>query len=880
MAKQPSLLTTASMLRGNFDFSKAKSLTKITDTLRDSASASLFSGTERKSLIRNVMPSGRPPQEGLTPTSLKSYISSVADSISRSSLDNQRILDMAPEVNQAAELVIPSIISPSDMRQNALSITCDAVHSGLPQAAIDSITSVISRHFKENLAFDDKLPDMIREALYISGAKVLAVIPTSSLDQAFNDPDALVAMSNESFNDHLNTFTKEIKTGLFGKENAFSMESMTATAKTAAIEECSKEVGLGIDALMEDFVASFESLEPKKTQDGRNKDAAVGTRRESYNDDFKSLYTAITDTASLEVLDNPGALREGSVRRAHATAMVKRRLKDRYRPTAILSMGASKKPAIDAKKADHPLFMELPTESVIPLYVPGNPQTHVGYFVAIDEKGNPIKADRENQKDTARARISEDGRRSPFEQMFRAYGLDELRAATGANKTSRTMAAIYQQILDHHLKARLNDLGMTDVIPAEMNSIYHHLFSRYLEGRKVRLLYMPPELITYMCYRYNEDGTGRSKLEDIKFILALRITLLYAKTMAAVNNSIDHKTVEITLGEDALANGLGDPLRVLNDLKREFVNKSMFGFTTDPEQIAQTMAAKSVSVKANGIPGIQNLQVSSEGGTRRQRSSPDSELMDDIRNLLILGLDVPPSALNMLSENEYSRSIATVSLFFARKIAQKQSLTVSHLTDFIRCYVRYDGVIIAEIIEILKNLDAETESASDDNKDKDNTSTDAGTINEEAAVEDKDLEQRVDRIIESISAHLPPPNIAPDSAQFENFRSFIGAVTEAVDAMLNADLAAGDAEAEEALTAIRAYMKTHVFTKYMEVNGFSDCLEFPDVKDLVGPDTFNFRQMLINLYRGLKSTKEALEAADDKASGEEGGDGSGYPTSY
>jgi len=45
------------------------------------------------------------------------------------------------------------------------------------------------------------------------------------------------------------------------------------------------------------------------------------------------------------------------------------------------------------KSIGKPMLMKLPTESTIPVFIPGDPSNHIGYFVMLDGNGKPLELD-------------------------------------------------------------------------------------------------------------------------------------------------------------------------------------------------------------------------------------------------------------------------------------------------------------------------------------------------------------------------------------------------------------------------------------------------------------------------------------------------------
>lgn len=842
MAKKPNLLPVAALFRGNTDYSGLSDSQIVEqDPLRQNMGRRLYSVAERDHILQPVTPRQSDTAKLLNSTSLSSYISDVTQAIGSTAIDNDKILAMAPEVGQAAELVIPSIISPNDMRHGNIVFSVDHDQAGISPGKAEEIRMLINDHLNTELGVSDSLPEWIREALYRSGAKVLMTIPSSELDRVFQD-----------LNETTNISVEQISAGID--------KSIEGTGSVCGIAAAFNDREVDIRELrpgIEGALNTYRSDNPDSIEDSK----LSGTDASSYDSKIESIAGKVLSTEAFEVIDNPDILKSGSFKRKRKQADIRKSVSDRYKPRGLISF--DEEAAAETEQLDHPMFMELPTESCIPLYIPGSPQSHIGYFIAIDEKGQPLSIDEDSSdKESLYQDLIDSSRRSPFDELFKAYGLKELQNSLAGQSQSSAMSEIYRHVIEYHLRSRLSKSGLAEVETSSMNAIYGHMFSRYLEGRKTRLLFVPTDFITYMTYRYNRNGTGRSKLEDIKFILALRITLLIANTMAGINNAIDKKTLEVQFADNAGESGLGDPIKLLEQLRQDAIAKSTFGFSINPDQVMKSIAARSVSVKATGLPGAQSMNITSESNTGNQKPQPDSVLTDDVRNLLILALDVPPSALNSLSENEFSRTVASMNLFFARKISQKQKTTITHLNNFVRNYVRYDGLLTKRIVDILTRED---QTDNDPNmKSEIGSDTDMGTVGDKGS---KLTEQEFDDLIKSISATLPKPNIAPDNAQFEQFRTFVDTLTNAIDQVYGEDLASNDPEALEALAVVKASMKTNLLTRYMQTMGLSEGIEFPTIENSVGSDIFNVRQFLINLKKGLDETKKHLS----NGNAEEGG---------
>lgn len=818
------------MLGGNIDMAAKRAA-----VMRPSATA--VTTDERDRIINLVGRINAENRNSRGDGSLLNYLRSTTRMVADRRQENVQILQMAPEVMQAASIVIPSIMSPNDMRRGAISIvsTCD----GLSEANNREIGEALTKYFNEELRYSANLPEWMREALYRSGAKAVMMVPVSELDRQFNAASHLRG-GLEDYSDLIKLSEKS----LFD----FTNEDETA-GKALSLSKASYEtLSSGLESMIGDLVSAGHSEDDKSPKQSYHRPETAQLRHA-----LESARSGFTNAAVLGLTDNPDVLKADKLIRRKTAKKVNERLGMHYKEAGFVSLRATVKDSDES----HPLLMELPTEAVIPLHVPGDPRNHIGYFVAIDEFGNPIDSAQANAVPSL-----PDGMNQHFQELFRAYGISDFQPQVPAHYD--TMNQIYQQIVTSYLNDKLDSIGLPNLSIGSDNAVYRAMLARYLHNRRTRLLFVPKEMMTYLAFNYNDNGTGRSKLEDIKFILSLRITLLVCQMMTSVNNAIDRKKLKVTFSGDFT----GNILEHLEMVRNEAVHKATMAYSYDVNSVSRMLADRSYTVEANGIPGLDNYSVTSEQN-ERQTQPIDENAVNDIRRQLGLGLGVPPTALDAVSENEYSRSIATTNLFFSLTIMDLQDIVCAASSDFVRKYLCFSKPLQDEIRKILggkakKKAEQTEDKAIDDAISESDDS--AGTASKLA-------DEQIAEIIAGLKATLPAPTVAPDKAQFENLEAFVNSIDALINALFSDDLANGDQEMVEVLAAKRALAKSDAVREFMSTIGLMG-ISLPDLVKSSPLEMLNLRQHLIDFKAALTKQKEVHSAgggADDAGGGMGGG---------
>ena len=773
-----------------------------------------ISTTEKDKVVKRIADATRTPMQRRATDAYTKYLHPMAKKITGTRLDAQAIEILAPEVKTAREIVIPSIISPTDMRDGEIAFLST---SSMVSADINErISKILSDHFNITEKLSRKLPNWIHESLYGAGAQPIMVVPITEIDTIINDPSAVLTTTKLKATENLDTLFQSIE-----KKTLFGIADSAHIKVPLLIDE--------VKPAIESLITEYHKVNSETSGETRLYDL-----NKLWSDNNKrELYTYMQGAIEqISIVDNPDILKSDKSKKNLKTAEMTSKVANIYKTTTTITINPESK-----KSIGDPVVYELPPESVIPIFTPGTPTDHIGYFILLDEFGNPIHMAGEGP-------ITDltDNKQVTPTSLYKTFGLDNPQAfKTGSLRTeqSELMMNVYQTIVESHLKNRLKNSGLSNIYIGAPTSVYRCMFARYLALRQTKLLFVPKDLVTYICFKHNADGTGRSKIEDIKFILSLKITILVCRVMAAMNSSINRRKLTVNFTEN-----MGDPIAFFEQLKKEAIDKSVTNFTYDPNEITRTLAQKSLSISAKGIPGAENYDITSEPNEYRD-IKPDESLMEDLSNLLILGLDVPPSAFNMLGENEFSRSIATNNLFFCRRISAYQRLICEKIANHAQIYTSMSETLKAKIRNVLsekkESLATEAKKSSDLNN-----QNDSGTIDENK----NSIDVKLDDVIKNIIAVLPSPNIAPSKTEFEELDTIINSINTAIEAAFDNDAGSTD---DNPMPMIRSLIKESVVRDYMTKIGVMRDVKFPDLTDPEFLEKIHARKLqLINLSTGLK----------------------------
>lgn len=820
----------------------------------------LSTASTREELVQIAARSSR-TNDTQARTQLINYIKNKAEQISKDRIENLRLIMMNPEITQAANVIVPSILSPDDLKQNPITILTSA---GIDNTKKDAISQILTEHFDEYEHLSTSVIEWIYEYLFVSGGRPVIIIPLVALKKMMTDrKNMLNVQSTEALleqDDKCTTFSLFGITSVPTKEEAanknreiFSTESLSGVERHIA-----SELPMAVDA-------NGRPIKPKEK-----------TVREKA---IASLAKEFLATENLVIVDNPQYLGAPIVSNQDNQNKIKTQTDRLFDADGHLKKGSkntrilySEAPTMTIDEPDpsedpigNPLVITPPPESFIPLYTPGTPNERIGAILVVDEYGTPIDlSDYLDSDPSENISSSSYSVTSNISALYQAYGYsgdNDYRQGQGI------VTDVYQSIVEEHIKATLKKGGYHNIAIGSNSSIFKCMLARFFQQRKTRLVFIPGTLFTYFCNKTAPDGTGVSLLEGLKYILSLKTTLQNIRMMVAFNNALNRRKIDITFPEKYA----GNYLEHLYTAQREAAKKEMITWSNDPTQTISQLISKSYTIRGHNLPGNVNYEVTNEENLR-QTPTPDTGLADDLSKALILGLGVPPSAMG--SDADFSRAIAVSSLMFSRLVVQYQSILEPNLSNYARNYTKHSLPLRKKIMNVLNGTTGDDESKSKIPTD------DPGTITSDTG-DDEDTQTDLDEVINGIYVQLPKPSVAPDRAQFDNLSSLAQSLDDLMSKLYNPDVSAGNTELTNTINAVKAIELATILRNKAKDIGFTD-YNIPDMGEIDTDIITGTRQNLINIYASIKSQLDSLgtgvglsTSADGSSGGMDMGGGTG-----
>jgi len=784
-------------------------------------------------------------------SSILSYIEPIKESLIQNKVDNSKLYQIAPEIENAATILIPSILSPNNLsviKGLDFIINNDEIR---PSVKTD-IIKILNNHFNNNLKLYERLTKWIKSALIDDGAKAILILPPHVIKNM--KEEAVSVPATESLSDFIYNLVSKDSHDIFGKNNiSYSVESLSDISNeipnintelyNAALEELNNTIS--------EF--NLNPLEKQKLTKSLNKYKDSFVSLEGLSALFKKLKedNAFIVTSKINAIGANKTLSDRGIKKIEKEfddLLSGKKSNIEYNKITSNDISYYLQSYYESED-DYPIIEELPYESVIPICIKNNPEKHIGYFVILDEEGCPLKIDINKTKNL-------DNYGSPeVDKLYRTLkannSINNIFSSPRLNNTNfkekvkkSVVNKVINSFIDITLRKALNNISLNSIDININNDIMSVMFSRLLKKQKTFCLFVPKNILFYLAFMHNDDGTGKSKIENIKFPLSLKMTFMITKLIGLIDASINRKQIEVELDEENSINHL----EILRAIKNRLIQNRLTGFSYDPSKIIQSIAEKEVSIIPKNLPGVNNFSI-----TENEKSSsyprPDDALFEEINNMYILGLDVPPSVLNQLGENEFSRSVATYNFFFSNKIINYQNTIINFLSNLIIAYVKYSKVLKEQIANILKSSYGDN-----DEDDKDKSPNDI-----------KYSEELLYKIISDIRITLPPPKIVHDKAHYEEIDSYIDIANKIVSEIFPDDLI-GDRDYEDTYRAIKAYAKVVLLKKYLADLNVNSEFEIDELENIDIEEMISTKQIVMNINKALNDIKTKLSSEEEESS--------------
>ena len=752
--------------------------------------------------------------------------------------NNEDILDLFPDTQMVSRILRSSILSPNDMISDKLTFTSPDIR--LPSSIKMILTDMIKDYIYANYEFVHNLDNIIEEALITKGAYVQAIIPESSVDDiihqrvkdsVFSNENGLVDIAEKAYNE-LNNI--EIST-----ESFISINNSTHRDKVTQ------------EDLLVNITDNFSILNVRniaiESYDNINFD-------KFFKDDNRIDMSTESNLDNLFI--NPNTYQ--------------------YNPIQEIPN------SVEAKRVSlsKPLVIKLPVDSIIPIHVIGDPSKHIGYFVILDETGNPL--------DYKSLEYTNDAMMQSYLQYESNTGVNRfslvdkakahLNQQVGKDAILNNLSELYNSIIGSMIEKRLKmgniwKLGEIDNVA----DIYRVMLTRALKQQRTNLLYLPKELVNYFAYEYRDNGTGKSLMEKNSILYSIRAILLFTKIMAQTKNSITNTKVTVNLDEDD-----PDPQKTIDDVCNLVMQsrKTAFPFgvvnVKDLSQWAQSLGFY-FDFKGNGIT---NMEVNFED-TSTNKVIPDSSIDEDINKMITMGFGVPYELVNSAVQPEFATTVVSNNILFAKYILQLQKKTNKCLKDLVRKILLNDGIlqakfkntIIENISEIKKHMKAELRLNDDDIEKRLTINSVANYI--------------LKKFVTELEVTLPEPDVSEaDSLNKaldvykQNLENYLNSI---LDSNTLTDKYLGKFSGE--IEGVKGIIKSVLIKKWAEENNYlpevSEILTkdindkpFIDINDELSGFINSLAEFIVPMFKTIKKEKNTLDKRMDKYFDLEGDDSS------
>ncbi len=803
-------------------------------------------------------------------------LKAISKDVQESSKNTESIISLFPDMELSMQILISSIISPKDMTGDQLIYKVN--QSFLTPDITSQLIEIIKENVESYYKIREDLSDILRQILFISGAYSVAVIPESELDVIINSQANL---TTESL----------IKNKIIDKNNEFGSLGFLGNPNNKSSNLAYESLNKNKSNYTEKSLYKTDDSNLKKIAENLTTDLMSAREFTVLEDEARkevekyvtSIHNKIIDSVKhIVVNDNPEELKMPKIM-AHKVKQTTESILEKKYPTMHKLAHESKAiPGADEtdiakikdslykipqgktspfvsfsllnpvrKNIGRPLILKLPSESLIPVHTPGDPNNHIGYFVLVDQHGSPLHM---VERITALTELDE-GLMQPDTSMNSILvqrAQDNIRGKNIKGMSIDNALPIYTNLVEQELMARLESgIYGKNVEISNVNEIYKIMLSRTLKNQMTKIIYMPVNMVEYMRYKIHQNGVGKALTEDLRILMSIRAMTLFSRLMGSVKNSIGITEINLKLDERD-----PDPLKTIEIVKNEILRARQQNFPigiSTPMDLADWVQRSGLEFTFEGHPRIPDVKLDyNQHGA--SNIMPDETLDEDLRKRTIMAYGLSPETVDNGFSPDFATTVVANNALLSKRVIVIQKTILAHLKSLVTKIVRADSVILDSIKSVIvKNL-VEI---------KDLMKLGDKKINDETLI---DLV--IDEFLEIFSIELPLPETISITNQMDSFDKYQEFLDKALDAWVNTDMfsepVAGSIS--EHMTTMKAVLKSYYTRKWITENGVME--ELGEITEsLADSNIFDIQQkfsskIILEATKYVTGMQEMVKAAN------------------
>lgn len=577
------------------------------------------------------------------------------DAASRSIADrkamNEDVMVLVPELKQAENIIISSIISPNDYSKKELLSDYDNFLN-LPEDIVGGIRDIIDTNILR-YKLTDELSDVVKTCLFDDGAYPELILPRSKISEIITS-DADLTLTNKK---DLESFTIKSYTDKLEKVGYVSLKD---TNKVKIDTEEYSLLDLNVTTISNPAVLLIPEIYDEGRQKIMNRDLYLSTDRVK---DIESI-----DINVLSTYDN-----------------YKRRKKERY-----ISITRDTK----IKTDDVPFRFKVSSRAILPIYT-DDVKKHLGYFLIADEMNRPITRKVEDEELYSLYKSNSDG------GVLKGV-LNNASKSLDKNKDSSVIISNMIEIAGRILMSSIDDAVSNSIYKNTHNAEYENsllkiMLARALEEKQTKLIFVPAEYVSYIAFDYRKNGTGKTIIEDITLLASFKAMLLLSQIYASVTSNIPVNDVIVDIDEKD-----PEPFKTKEMLEQVILNggrNRLAWGETSIERFGSWIQNSGTRITWNHKT-FPDTKISMEKKNTEVSYTPNTEVMDNISGYMLRHLGLSPTIIDDANQAEFA-SVAMINNAISNKINnERQDILNDGMSDKLRKLIKSDN----QAFELVKKL--------------------------------------------------------------------------------------------------------------------------------------------------------------------------------